>query len=30
LLFSSNLERVDPPFDTKHYICHKYHPAYFA
>ena len=30
LLLSSNLERIDPPFDTKHYICPKYHPAYFA
>jgi len=30
LLLGSNLERVDPPIDTKHYICPKYHPAYFA
>jgi len=30
LLLGSTLERVDPPFDTKHYICPKYHPAYFA
>ncbi|MNR07326.1 hypothetical protein D3C85_1234420 [compost metagenome] len=30
LLFDSNLERIDPPFDTKHYICPKYHPTYFT
>ena len=30
LLVGANLERVDPPFDTKHYICPKYYQAYFA
>jgi hypothetical protein len=29
LLLRSCLERVDPPFDTEHYVCPKYYPEYF-
>ncbi|WP_230674500.1 hypothetical protein [Burkholderia glumae] len=29
VLASAWLERVDPPVDTKHYICPKYYPEYF-
>ena len=30
LLVGVNLERVDPPHDTKNYICPKYYPEYFS
>jgi hypothetical protein len=29
-LSATSLERVDPPFDTNHYICPKYYPDYFG
>lgn len=30
LLVASPLENIDPPADTKHYVCPKYYPSYFS